>query len=205
MKPMPKVTPISLQDYNSKFGSDTAAPLYVLNQSSEGADIIMNALGDNGRNIAVVLPFSFAPLDITIYAPRNNLINSSDFRRLLALRLLYIIDNDSAEIALKDSRVADELNRIFAANNSTLESTAPGSIQLGSRKTEATEEEVIMDEDINPIADQILGVATSEASDSEVTNAFIRNLSRLETKDLEYLRRESQNSCLTNLVLQELG
>lgn len=205
MKPMPKVKTVTLQEYNAQHGSDAAAPLYVLNQSSESADIIMNAIGDNGRNIAIVLPFSFAPLDITAYAPRANLIGSAEFRRLLQMRVLCIIDNESAETALKDPRVAKELSRIFAANTGGDSGQATGStIELGSNRVTEEEEVVTERDDINPLADQILGVATEEADSDEVQNAFIRNLTRLKKTDLEYLRRESKNRTLTDLVVAEL-
>lgn len=207
--PLPSVQTISLTEYNSKYGKDVAASFYVINRAPNtwgAADLLFTVNGDNGRSIGVVVPASFAPIDLTMFASRENLINCTELRTLLSKSYLMIVDNVSAEQALKDTRVAAELQRVLNFNKASngADDANSGTVQLGSNGTQFGVTQGSYTE--TPLVTELIALATTDgADDAKIENSFIRNVDRLTKDDLEYIARRNVHVKLTQLAVDELA
>lgn len=207
--PLPSVETISLTDYNNTYGKDMAASFYVINRAPTtwgSADILFNVNGDNGRIIGVIIPASFAPIDLTMFASRESLINCTELRTLLQKGYVMIVDNKSAEEAVKDSRVEKELQRVLNFNRASNmdDSAGKGKVQLGSNGTQygTTEGSYIEP----PYVSELINIAVENQNDPDrVENAFIRLADRLTKDDLDYIIRSNKNTKLTELAIDERG
>lgn len=207
--PLPSVQTISLTEYNAQYGKDVAASFYVINRAPNtwgAADLLFTVNGDNGRSIGVVVPASFAPIDLTMFASRENLINCTELRTLLSKQYLMIVDNASAEQALKDTRVATELQRVLNFNKATNgnDDASSGTVQLGSNGTQYGTTQGSYTE--TPAVTELITMATEDgADDTKIENAFIRTIDRLDKQDLQYIARRNVHSKLTQLAVDELA
>lgn len=200
---LPTVKTITLSEYNSQY-TDPSDPLYVINRSSQNADILLNAVGDNGRSIAIMLPYTFAPLDITVFAPRTGLVTSSEFRRVLTAGLISIVDNASAEKAMLHPHVKKEIERIFNINNMTNHESEGGDVVLGGGP--AVQEEPDDYSNGNPIVSQLLELASDDTiEDSQIETRFLQQLASMSKEDLEFIRSTTRRGVLADLVVEEIG
>lgn len=198
---LPTVKTITLSTYTQNY-KDPSDAIYVMNRSKENADIVLTAVGDNGRSLAITIPFTFAPLDLTVLATRQGLLVSHEFRRLLASGYLSIVDNKSAEEALKNPRVRKELDRILNVNQLVNSEEEAGTITLGSNTIQPSEDLA----NVNPLVMQILEMSSDEEMDDDsVETRFFQNRASLTDEDLEYIRANCNRASLVNIVLEELG
>ena len=137
---MQDVKTTTLQNYSKKYGSDKAADLYVVNQSD--GRICFNNKDSQGIS-TVIVPVSFAPLDLTSICERDSLIVNPHFRRMLSNRHLVIIDNDDLERVLKeDDELREEFNQI---NNTLNDEESTVSIDMGRDKAAENRESHVAD------------------------------------------------------------
>lgn len=206
--PLPSVDTISLTDYNKTYGADVSASFYVINRAPNNwgsADLLFTVNGDNGRSIGVVVPASFAPIDLTMFAARESLVACTELRTLLQKGFLLIVDNESAAAALKDPRVQTELQRVLnfnrASNNDS--GSAGGKVQLGDNGAQYGTTQGDYEE--TPIVTELLTMAAETTDQATIENAFIRNATKLTRADLQYIVRRNVNPQLTNLCVDELN
>lgn len=202
---LPNVKTITLSEYTASY-TDPSDSMYVVNRSPQNADIILNAVGDNGRSVAIMLPYTFAPLDITVFAPRAGLITSSEFRRLLASNLVSIVDNNSAEVALRHPLVKKEVERIFNINNLSTSDGTSGDITLGTHQSAPQQDTDDPYTHINPVVSQLLELGDDDSvEDERIETRFLQQLALLTHEDLEFIRSKTRRGILSDLVVAELG
>lgn len=114
----------------------------------ESGPVIFNApkLNGNGGDVVRVLK-SFIPMDLTLQVPKNQLMNSSEFRRTVQKGLIKLCTPEYAEALLKSEDGKEEMNRItnqlsavrVAENNSSVteddETFDPADLEGGEDKT----------------------------------------------------------------------
>lgn len=206
--PLPVVDTITLSEYNKTYGTDVSASFYVINRAPNNwgsADVLFTVNSDNGRSLGVVVPASFAPIDLTMFAARESLIACTELRTLLQKEYLLIVDNASAEEALKDPRVQTELQRVLNFNRASNSEpvTSKGKVQLGSNGAQYGVTNGDYEE--TPTVTELLAMAAETTDKAAIENAFIRNAAKLTRADMQYIVRRNVNQQLTDLCVDELG
>lgn len=106
-----QIKTLTLTAYNKAYGDDPTSPLYVLNVSD--GRVAFNVIGDMGKPDSIVIPLSFAPVDLTALTTRKALYENATFRRLLNNQMLHIVDNeDLAKVLQEDSELQAEYKEI---------------------------------------------------------------------------------------------
>lgn len=202
-----KIKPITLSQYNTDHGADTAAPLYVLNRSKPVGQIAFNCQNDLGVTVPVLIPATFIPIDLTTMAPRENIVKSATFRRILTLKQLVIVRPEDAEKYLESPLARSEFNKI----NKLVNAVTAG---------DDDEEEIEMDTGNNGVTTRNKNRKNSQSNDfvsamidranddgetdETLQREFLTNALNLDADDLERLRKETNRPALTELILQAM-
>lgn len=87
--------------------------LFVLNRANPEGNINLNVTSD-GQRIAVVIPMTFVPIDMSNFAQRQALLGNTDFRKLIAKGAVQLVDNDEAEaLVTTDKRCIAETAKLY--------------------------------------------------------------------------------------------
>jgi hypothetical protein len=203
---LPSVKPLKdLQAYMTLYGEQEAAPLYVLNQTDERASILLTCTLDKGDSSSVLLPYSIAPFDITTVIQRSVLLSSPDFKKALANGYLRIIDNASAEAALKHPIIRQAAEKLHSTNQVKTRAGKAGDdsdIQLATFATTMSQQAEDMS-NYHPAVVQLMGFDEEEARTNfaQMQNILFNALGDLTDADVEYMRKNSKVSALTDLLL----
>src|SRR3989337_2296816 len=96
----------------SELEKSTIGMVYVINRTSgrERSDIVFSVPGLNGgQGESILVPSTWVPVDLTVSATRQQLINSVAFRRMVHAGHLEIIDDASAERMLSTEEAREEV------------------------------------------------------------------------------------------------
>jgi hypothetical protein len=106
-----QIKSLTLTAYNKKYGDDPTSALYVMNVSD--GQLAFNVIGDMGKPDSIVVPMTFAPVDLTALTTRKALYDNSTFRRLINKQVLHIVDNEDLARALEeDAELAEEYKTV---------------------------------------------------------------------------------------------
>ena len=87
--------------------------LYVMNRTKPAGNINLTVLGEDGTQQSIVIPKTFVPIDMTLFAPRSNLLKNKHFRQLCQLGEIAIAHPDDAEAAIQNSpKAKQEIQRL---------------------------------------------------------------------------------------------
>lgn len=207
MSKIPSVKTMSLQEYNKQFGNDDAAPLYVANVSRD-ANVMFSVQQPNGRAVAVFIPATFAPIDLTLLATKASLVQSTDFRSSLSQSRLAIVTPESAELALKHPVVAEEARRIREMNSAPAETGVESGQDLdltNMRMTTAASTGNGVAYEPTPYVTQLMdAVRQAGNDDTRIESIFVRSTHKLNRADLDYIVKENVAPRLTDLCLDEI-
>ncbi|WOL24471.1 hypothetical protein fHeYen902_125 [Yersinia phage fHe-Yen9-02] len=200
-----KVTPITLTEYNTQYGADPVAPLYVLNRTVPRGDIAFNCQNDMGQTVPVIIPATFIPIDLTTLVPRENLIKSSFFRGILQKNSLVIIDNKAAENFLStNSNARREYGRL---NKMTEEQLKAAYVDLGEESAARSSAPRLENESLstnNFVNALIERAAGGEDSDDNLEREFLSKYDTLSRADLEVLRANISHPALVSLIIDAI-
>jgi hypothetical protein len=108
---MSKLKVITLATYDKNYGTDKSAALFLINRSD--GRLTMNVLNDQNRPDTIIIPQSFAPIDVTAIVPRVNLLQNSTFKRFINIKYLAVVDNKDVMALLRsDKDLAAEYQRV---------------------------------------------------------------------------------------------
>lgn len=157
----------------------------------------------------LVIPYTWLPIDVNTMVPRQQLLQSRQFRRAVNDGLIKIISNEDAENLLRQSGAAEEQDRLDSEDDRVAEATAQRSIKaemsvIGGDKDEDDDSdtvEVFGDESLAKAAKR--GIEADEdglqpsfrmqadrwvaESDMSVLNAM-RARGKFTTNELRYLK-----------------
>lgn len=180
--------------------------LFVLNNAEPRGDILLTIPKDKGRDQMVVIPPTWIPIDLTMQCRREDILNSPDFRRVLARQFVIAIDPDEAEKFFDvNSSAKVELDRILgrAEGNNTLAQnsvvTARKEEILAQHGSHAVPEDGKKSEET--VSGQVLQVVmrcNSDAGDKldeKEALALLMGM-RLNRVELEYITKNSHQSSI---------
>lgn len=143
-----KLKLLELSSFKKMYPESTAS-LYVINRTSnvkphKAGRIVLTVTDDQNRPVAVVIPRTFIPVDLTTQAPLERLITSRQVRDYLNRGLIAIVDTaDAVEYLTTNKQAQLEKSRIdkvsFVEEDLSdkfydpSEHSAPASITTGQR------------------------------------------------------------------------
>lgn len=205
---MSKVKTITLSTYNTKYGEDPTAPLYVVN-TSDGR-LTLNILNDQNRADTAVVPVSFAPIDLTAIAPRVNCLTNTTFKRFINRRFLAVVDNASVEEALKkDPALLEEFNRV---NNGGVDVTSEELVLNTSNAAKDKPDNVARSSN-QKLDGLLMECQAAEAADKtersglvkDICTMFRRSVNQFSAEDLEEFIDQCKTSEVADLAIERLS
>lgn len=208
---MSEVKVITLSQYNKDYGSDPAAPLYVVN-TSDGR-LTMNILNDQNNADSVIIPLTHAPVDITAIAPRVNCMSNTMFKRYINRRFLAVVDNKSVEEALaSDPELREEFESVNNGGEAVDFETLNLSQQGKDNKKTAIPDNV--QKSTNPKLDSIImdcQIAESMTDKSErsskikeIEKVFRRSSNQFNSSELKVFIEQCPTQEIKDLAINKL-
>jgi hypothetical protein len=204
---MAKLTTLTLSAWNTTYGKDRANGLYVVNNSKNPMDIVFNIKDVNGAASAVMVPYSAVPVDLTVYATINNLMDTPDFRRLINNQILLIVDNEEVEqLKAKDPILARQMAAV-SSNGSEIATNSVGTSVDIKTAVDLTKKEVgesVEDEDGEPTnVEKLLELAKDDSvSADKLESLFLSVRDELTEEDKDELLSKTKNDILLNLLAE---
>ncbi|QZE57436.1 hypothetical protein MPK71_gp227 [Erwinia phage pEa_SNUABM_1] len=208
------VKPITLATYNERYGDDIVAPMYVANRTEPRGNVAFSAKDDLGQPVAVVVPATFIPVDLTQQATKASLLQSTHLRRALRMNQLVIIDTKSAEEYLRTSALAQaemrNLNKMNASISADLNEYEDGELAEidlggGTRKKEIHfegAEQLSENQFVNAFI--LRAASDSEESDDNLVREFLSRGLSLPVSELKILREHITRPAIVDLIVQAL-
>lgn len=207
VKSTSKVDLITLSEYNKRYGADVTSPLYVMNRTEPRGRIAFNAMGELNQPIPVIIEPTFIPIDLTISVPRDTLLKSSVFRRMLSEGSLVVVDSNSAEEVLSNNpRAQAEYERLFnapfAGGHNAIEMDGDADSVQGN--TLHSEDNVYSE---NPYVDSIIHrILDSEDENYEgLISDLLGRIDTLSDEELEAIRKNVNVGEVIDIVVEELA
>lgn len=201
----PRKTGITLAEYNKRY-RDPTDPLYVINNVTNRGRIAFSVMGDMNTPVTVVVPNTFIPIDLTVYATRSSLMVSSQLRQLLSANNLVIIDNQDALEMMESSRYQAEYKRVFDAEYSA------GEVSINLNETNTGPKHSIDDEiktettpSLRPLVSDIIERSNEQDADSvAITNSLLVNWDSLTEDEVQAIIGATTNSEVKDFCLEML-
>lgn len=197
---MAQIRPITLAEYNKRYGEDRVAPLYVLNRTNPKGHVAFNCLNDMNQTVPVIVPATFIPVDLTTIVPRDNLMNSAYFRKLLNNMKLVVMDNKEAEDFLRNNARA----RAEHANLNNISEDAQGLIDIdaddNSKSLRMEDQSLSQNNFVNALIER----ASGDESDENLEREFLVQMDTLTKADLVVLRKNVNRPSLAKLIIEAL-
>ena len=98
---------LDITQYELMTKDTPSAPLFVINRTNPLGRITFNCGGDMGKPTTVTIENVKIPLDLSMQAPRDSLLTSTEFRRFLGSGRLLIVEAESvAELFANNTNAA---------------------------------------------------------------------------------------------------
>ncbi len=169
---------------------DTSS-IYALNRIREQANINLNITLASGEKTLVTIPSSPCPMDLSVYAPKRDLLASPTFRRMIAAGHVTIVDSAEAfKFITEDPRGIRETRRIFKDTTQSDMDSLTNSVEteFNERASDggSAEEQLIAGASI--FVEGILARAQDPNEDVEdLISELESRINTLSEKDLSYI------------------
>lgn len=170
--------------------------IYALNRSSESANININITLKNGERSLITLPFSPCPVDLSVFAPKEDLLAAPVFRRLVAGGYVVLVETEQADdFVHNDPRGIRETRRIFK-ETSVINENIAGNVETEFAQADTrSEAERAGAESSNIFVESILARATDPNEDINDLIADLESrIHTLEAKDIQYIVDNCDNA-----------
>ena len=104
-----KFTPLTL----SQLEKEDSSSVYVINNTNPRGMIHISANDGAGNALAITIPITNIPVDLTTQATKQTLMNSPRFRSLIMQRALLVMGASDAEGELQREDMREEINRVY--------------------------------------------------------------------------------------------
>lgn len=206
-----KLQGITLTEFNNR-RRGTASPsdsLFVLNMSKPvRGRVAFSVMGDMNNPTTVIVPRTFIPVDLTLQATLDALLQSPQFRQHLSRGFLVIVDEAEARKYMVNSeRARAEYRTQFNAEYSD-----SGEF-LVDHDEDADSARIIPDstnvgsEDLGYSALVTSLIARSNEADADpmdIINSIMNSLDRLSTEDLTTIANGTTNSAVKDFCIENV-
>lgn len=160
--------------------------LFVLNRTADPVgNINITATMEDGSRGCVVIPSTFIPFDMSNYISKKSLLAASEFRRLVARAMVYLVDPDEAANFIENSdRAKREQARLLSSLGGADVSDDKQFIEIQDNIREEIKVEQTLEAD--PFVMAIIDRENSEDA-GDLLNELEARAYTLKRTDLEYL------------------
>lgn len=202
-KSIVKFKPITIQQAEK----EATSSVYALNRIKEQSNININITLIGGEKTLVTIPTSPCPMDLTVYAPKAELLASPVFRRLVAAGHISLIDSaQAADFIMNDPRGIRETKRIFkdtAMNNADMSSGLVES-EFNSRERKGTEETMLKEANIFVETILVRAQDPNEVIDDLISELDSR-INSLTEEDLKHIVDQCTQPAIKEWAIEALG
>lgn len=186
---MPIKVKLERQTVNQAEKADSSQ-LFVLNKSNPRGNVNFVVVDNGQQKISVQVPVTFVPIDLSVFATKEDVLRNPNFRRLVARGFLHIVSTDSAEEFLQDERAQKEHNRIFDVlqDDNDLDFNAPVEEQVNAAPPKAEDQ-------VSQFVQNILLRAADE-NVSDLITELEAKLDTMSTSDVQYLMDNTSSADL---------
>jgi hypothetical protein len=180
--------------------------IFVINEfvSNDGkmGDILIPMSHSEGQGLAIRIPMTWIPVEVTQQIPKEPLLKNVIFRQQLQRRHIRAIPVEVAEAILEDERAQDELARIETNRQqvTALAMSDNDAVLLDEPKLKegAKGEYDPAYQGINPVIVELF--KRTDVSDSERYSAVRTTLATLKLADLNFIAKNSDDPMTLKLV-----
>lgn len=212
------VKPITMNRYNDLYGSDPVAPMYVANRTEPRGNVAFSAQNDLGQPVAVLVPATFIPVDLTTQATKESLLKSTYFRRALTQGQVVIIETESAEHYLRTSAIAksemrklNKMDKLIASEISALGISGDDDLEAIDLTAGSSAKRSVLFEGADSLSEnQFVNAFITRAaedsgeSDDNLEREFLNKGLGLPVAELELLRKHVSRPAIVELIVQAL-
>lgn len=190
---------ISIHELNRK----TSPYVYVLNTSeSELNGVIKKGavsmpLKTPSGNVMLKVPNTWIPIDLSLSAPKNLIVDDLTFRKCLNNNIIALVDEEWAQAVLKTEDAKLEANRLIKHHT------------LSSTNLQRIDEAVLTpEESINPLVVEMLSGSEEEETKLDEPTLYaqlLNNANSLNEKDWQYVIENVTSEKIKELALKKLN
>lgn len=169
--------------------ADTA--VWVMNSSSPKGIIHINVREANGSSNVVTIPVTWIPVDMTTQATKAALVASPDFRRLVSMNMLALIDPESAMEFMTDKEAQEEAEKVYNRQNSDV-----SNIETSKQAS------VVESTQLNSMS---INVCEGDFEEDTALSMVRSNASDLNRIDFEYIAKNSQHARVKSFAATQLA
>lgn len=191
-------------------------PLWVINSSPEifppGGDVFITVVGSDDRPVAINVELTWLPKDLSLYAPRKSVLESSFFYKAVNEGLLKIISDSDAKSILNKKGASSEQERLTAQYNAVKHAsrakgiaesvTISGGDQTASQMVDLSDVDVRPEDNIS--ANFKAWVNTTNGLDEEEAISRVKTRGTLTVEECHYLRSNTVHEKIAEVVGRKL-
>lgn len=159
--------------------------LYVLNTSGRKGvppgNVNFSTRSGSGQLLVVCVPVTDIPVELTTMATKQSILESPEFRNLLAARMLTIISEDDAQNRLASPAAQEELRRVRRYNMDT-------EVVLSNTSVPAAAENAAAESKVSGMA---LNLGNTNDDEAVVLQQLRLNKSSFSVEDFRYIAQMS--------------
>lgn len=184
--------------------------LYVMNRTKPAGNINLTVLGEDGTQQSIVIPKTFVPIDMTLFAPRANLLKNKHFRQLCQLGEIAIAHPDDAENAIQASpKAKQEIQRVLTMNAGSDSSAMPEMLEMRTDVAPTVQQQAPIhnEETYNPtpFVAGIVNRALLEGEDmADLMDDISMRQDELSFEDMTYIANNVEDQTLKQFIADML-
>lgn len=207
-----KLQRLTLQQYELQTKNSVSSALYVINETGKQVgkprgEVLLNVRGENNALVCAAIQDTFIPIDLTQYAARRNLLESTEFKQLLSRRRLSIVSSDSVDAYFQSSeRARNEYKRIYGIDFEATESFDVDADEIDNAESDAEFEAAVDTAAMNvefPEAEEVLVLLSNDEEDRAYDLLNSRGYD-LQIEALSYIDRQTSSTRIKELIAEIL-
>ena len=207
-KAKPTVRAITLQAYEKLTKGEISAPLFVINSTGKNnrprGCILINVMDEGGRSSCIEVVDTFIPVDLTQYATRKNLLESTDFRTHLSKRSLMICDPNSVHEYMSASNRARQEYRSITGQDYDIDMFVDlDNLADNTDHSEMDTNVPTQNDSVYPHAEEVISLLTSGDDVRALDLLNSRGLS-MSIEELKYLEANVSSNAVKELIVEIL-
>lgn len=205
-----KLTRLTLQQYEKQTKDSVSSSLFVINETGRQTgkprgEVLLNVRGENNSLVCAVVQDTFIPIDLTQFASRRNLLESTEFKQLLSRRRISIVSAESVDNYFHQSaRARAEYQSIYGIE---YEQTEDFDIEGDDLDNDTTEFDPALDSaalDVQfPEAEEVLMLLSRDEEDRAYDLLNSRGFD-MQVEALSYIDKQTTSTRIKELVAEIL-
>lgn len=185
--------------------------LFVMNMTKPAGNINITVKGEDDTMQSIVIPKTFAPIDMSLFAPRENLLKNRQFRQLCQLGSIAIAHPEDALGAIQNSPKAQkEIQRVLDMNaDGSAPMAAPEMLEMRADVAPRVQQSKVLtpqEYQPQPFVAGIVNRALLDGEDmADLMDDIQTRRDELSLDDLAYIANSVEDSNLKQFIADLIG